>query len=81
MEIADYNFDKNLDFSIWHSDDGNGTYDIYRIFIYNQKSNTFSEVHSKCGDEFINANIDKKTKTITSTIFEDNTPKICHTKL
>ncbi|WP_448683158.1 XAC2610-related protein [Pseudomonas nicosulfuronedens] len=81
IEIYDYDFDKNLDFSIWHSDDGKGVYDIYRIFLYNKKTKTFAEAQSKCGDEFINVKIDKKTKTIASTIFEDNTPKICHTKL
>lgn len=81
IEISDYNFDKNLDFSIWHSDDGKGVYDIYRIFLYNKETKTFAEAQSKCGDEFINVKIDKKTKTITSTIFEDNIPKTCHTKL
>ncbi|MBD9503192.1 hypothetical protein IB256_20555 [Pseudomonas sp. PDM17] len=81
IEISDYDFDKNLDFSIWHSDDGKGVYDIYRIFLYNKKTKAFVEAQSKCGDEFINVRIDKKTKTIASTIFEDNTPKICHTKL
>ncbi|MFS2125600.1 XAC2610-related protein [Pseudomonas sp. Pseusp97] len=81
IEIYDYDFDKNLDFSIWHSDDGKGVYDIYRIFLYNKKTKTFVEAQSKCGDEFINVKIDKKTKAIASTIFEDNTPKTCHTKL
>lgn len=81
IEIYDYNFDKTLDFSIWHSDDGMGTHNIYRIFLYNKKTKTFSEAQSKCGDEFINIRTDKKTKTIASTIFEDNIPKLCHTKL
>ncbi|OBY87587.1 hypothetical protein A6723_030880 [Pseudomonas sp. AU11447] len=81
IEIADYNFDKILDFSIWHSDDGMGTHNIYRIFLYDKKTKTFSEAQSKCGDEFINIRADKKTKTIASTIFEDNIPKLCHTKL
>jgi hypothetical protein len=81
IEIYDYDFDKNLDFSIWHSDDGKGVYDIYRILLYNKKTKTFVEAQSKCGDEFINVKIDKKTKTIASTIFEGNTPKTCHTKL
>ncbi|MDU4255990.1 XAC2610-related protein [Pseudomonas sp.] len=81
IEISDYNFDKVLDFSIWHSDDGMGTHKIYRIFLYNKKTKTFSEAQSKCGDEFINIRTDKKTKTIAITIFEDNIPKLCHTKL
>ncbi|MFV3372212.1 XAC2610-related protein [Pseudomonas sp. NY15435] len=81
IEIADYNFDEILDFSIWYSDDGMGTHHIYRIFLYNKKTKTFSEAQSKCGDEFINIRTDKKTKTIASTIFEDNIPKLCHTKL
>ncbi|MDF3865651.1 hypothetical protein P3W53_14300 [Pseudomonas denitrificans (nom. rej.)] len=81
IEISDYDFDKNLDFSIWHSDDGKSVYDIYRLFLYDKKTKTFSEAQSKCGDEFVNVKTDKKTRTVASTIFEDNTPKICHTKL
>lgn len=81
IEIADYNFDGNLDFSTWHMDEGMGTYSIYRIFIFNSKDRKFTEASPKCGDEFINAKLDEKNKSISSTYFKNNTPIICHTKL
>lgn len=81
IEISDYNFDGNLDFSIWHMDEGMGTYLIYRVFIFNPKNKKFTEASPSCGEEFINLNSNRKTKTLSSTYFKGNTPKICHTKL
>lgn len=81
IEIADYNFDGNLDFSVWHMDEGMGTYLIYRVFIYNPQSKKFTEASPSCGEDFINLNQNRKTKSLSSTYFKDNSPKICHTKL
>jgi hypothetical protein len=81
IEIADYNFDGNLDFSIWHMDEGMGTYLIYRVFIFKPKIEKFTEANPNCGDEFINLNLDRKSKTVSSTYFKSNTPLACHTRL
>jgi len=81
LEISDYNFDGFIDFSVWHMDDGMGTYMEYRVFIYNRSRKSFEEAHPACGDEFINLKTDTKKKRLTSTWFTENTPNICHTKL
>ncbi|WP_412548439.1 XAC2610-related protein [Pseudomonas sp. PDM18] len=81
IEIADYNFDGNLDFSVWHMDEGMGTYLIYRVFIFKPKIKKFTEANPNCGDEFINLNLDRKSKTVSSTYFKNNTPRVCHTRL
>lgn len=75
IEISDYNFDGNLDFSIWHVDEGMGTYLTYRVFIFNPKSKKLIEASPSCGEEFINLNQNRKTKSLSSTYFKNNIPK------
>lgn len=80
VEIDDYNFDGFKDFSISHIDDGQGTYSIYRIFVYSKKNKTFVEIQPKCGDEFINIKVNKKTSTVTNSYFRDNVMTGCSKK-
>jgi hypothetical protein len=77
----DYNFDGYPDFSVWHIDEGMGTYTIHRTFIYAPKEQSFYEVAPKCGDEFINLKVDRKKKRLQSTYFDNNAPKLCYTKI
>ncbi len=72
VEIDDYNFDGFKDFSISHLDDGQGTYSIYRIFIYSKTAGTFVEIQPKCGDEFINVKLNKTNKTVTNSYYSNN---------
>ena len=75
----DYNFDGKKDFSIWHMDDGMGTYTIHRVFLFSPSKKTFIEVFPDCGDEFINLKVDPKNKKLISTFYEDNVPALCGT--
>lgn len=63
-DIADYNFDGYPDFSIWHVDDGMGTYSQYRIFTFSRTRGDFVELVPACGDEFINVRLSNKDKLL-----------------
>jgi hypothetical protein len=80
VEIDDYNFDGFKDFSLSHVDDGQGTYSIYRIFVYSRKTRNFVEIQPKCGDEFINIKLDKKNKTVINSYYSDNVMTGCSKK-
>ena len=77
VKIDDYNFDGFKDFSIFHLDDGQGTYSIYRIFIYSKTAGTFFEIQPKCGDEFISIKLNKKNRTLTNSYYSDNVMTGC----
>ncbi|MDF3832026.1 hypothetical protein P3W85_03515 [Cupriavidus basilensis] len=81
IEVSDYNFDGQLDFSVWHIDEGMGVYKIYRIFLYSPKIMDFVDGFPACGDEFINVEIDKRRKAIVGTYFRENIPVSCFTQL
>ncbi|MBP5114603.1 hypothetical protein HUS85_01900 [Pseudomonas protegens] len=81
IKLDDFNFDGLEDFAVWHTDDGMGTYTIFRVFVYDAKKGEFTENFPSCGDEFINLIIDKKNKSLNSTYYEDNIPKQCVTTL
>ncbi|MFS8980299.1 hypothetical protein PO002_38655 [Cupriavidus necator] len=81
IEIADYNFDGRLDFSVWHTDEGMGTYTLHRVFVFSKEKNEFIENFPKCNDEFINLKVDKKNKRLISTYFEGGIPRLCKTNL
>lgn len=80
IEIEDYNFDGFKDFSIFHVGDGQGTYLIYRIFVYSKKYKTFFEIQPKCGDEFINIKVNKNNGTVTNSYYSDNVMAGCSRK-
>jgi len=80
VQIDDFNFDGAKDFAVWQLDDGMGTYDYYRVFIYQAKSGTFEELKPDCGDGFVNLRVDKKRKALLSTYWEMNIPKQCVTR-
>jgi len=80
MQINDFNFDGVKDFAVSQIDDGMGTFDYYRIFIYHQKSSTFEELQPDCGDGFVNLRIESKRKALISTYWEINVPKQCVTR-
>ena len=77
MQFDDFNFDGAQDFAIWQLDDGMGTYDYYRVFVYQAKTGTFEELQPDCGDGFVNLRVDSKRKALTSTYWEMNRPKQC----
>ena len=77
--IDDFNFDGRKDFSIWHTDEGMGTYKIFRIFIFTDKNHDFNEIHSPCGDDYIDVRVDKQKKELISSYFDDNQVKKCIT--
>jgi len=80
VQFDDFNFDGAKDFAIWQLDDGMGTYDYYRVFIYQVKTGTFEELQTDCGDGFVNLRVDRKRKALTSTYWEMNVPKQCVTR-
>ena len=81
LEIEDYNFSGKKNISVWYIDDGMGTTTVHRVFLYSIKKKNFVEYFPVCGDQFINLRVDKKTKTLRSTYFADNIPKLCSTRL
>jgi len=81
LEVADYDFDGNLDFSIWSFDAGMRTHRIYRIFLFSSRDEGNLEARPRCGDEFMNVELDIERKVILSTYFEANVPRLCRTKL
>jgi len=80
VQIDDYNFDGAKDFAVWQLDEGMGTYDYYRVFIYQARTGTFEELRPDCGDGFVNLRVDKKRKALLSTYWEMNIPKQCVTR-
>lgn len=80
MQFDDFNFDGAQDFAIWQLDDGMGTYDYYRVFIYQARIGTFEELQPDCGDGFVNLRVDKKRKVLLSTYWEMNITKQCVTR-
>lgn len=80
VQIDDYNFDGAKDFAVWQLDDGMGTYDYYRVFIYQARTGTFEELQPDCGDGFVNLRVDKKRKALLSTYWEMNVAKQCVTR-
>lgn len=80
VQIDDFNFDGVKDFAIWQVDDGMGTYNIHRIFVYQPKTGTFQELQPDCGDGFVNLRVDGKRKALVSIYWEMNVPKQCTTR-
>ncbi len=80
LQIDDFNFDGAKDFAVWQLDDGMGTYDYYRVFIYQARTGTFEELRPDCGDGFVNLRVDKKRKALLSTYWEMNVAKQCVTR-
>lgn len=81
VEVGSYDFSGRLGFSVWHVDDGMGTYTIHRVFTFAPSTNRFVERLPRCGDEFINLKLDKNNRRLISTYFEENVPKSCTTRL
>ena len=80
ITIDDYNFDDKEDFSVWHFDEGMGSYKIFRIFVFSAQGNKFEEIFPSCGDEFINLETNKKKKVLYCTVLQGNIPKRCTTR-
>ncbi|KAA0973434.1 hypothetical protein [Pseudomonas sp. ANT_J28] len=80
VQINDFNFDGMKDFAVSQIDDGMGTFDYYRIFVYQPKSSTFEELQPDCGDGFVNLRIESKRKALISTYWEMNVPNQCVTR-
>jgi len=75
--IADYNFDGYPDFAIWHTDEGKGTYSIYRIFTFSSTQGDFVELVPACGDAFIDVRLSKKDKLLHNSYYRDNQVVSC----
>lgn len=80
VQIDDFNFDGAKDFAVWQIDDGMGTYDFHRIFVYQPTTGTFQELQPDCGDGFVNLRIESKRRALISTYWEMNVPKQCVTR-
>jgi hypothetical protein len=80
LSVGDYRFDGTKGFAVSYLDEGMGVYEVYRIFSYSRKLRVFEELSPSCGDEFLDLKVDSKKKTLTSTYFSENEPKICVTK-
>ncbi|WP_350437369.1 XAC2610-related protein [Pseudocitrobacter faecalis] len=75
ITFEDYNRDGYKDFSIWHLDEGMGTYKIYRLFIFSPPDKNFKEIKPTCGDDFVNLRIEGHD--LINMIYDDNIPKPC----
>lgn len=73
IDIDDYNFDGVKDFSINYLDDGWGTYEISRIFVFSSLVANFNEVFPNgkdCPGEFMSIRVDKKNRAIISSNYD-----------
>lgn len=75
VTFEDYNRDGYKDFSVWHLDEGMGTYKIYRLFIFAPPEGKFKEIKSGCGDGFVNIRIEGDN--LINTFYDGNAPKSC----
>ncbi|WP_395313181.1 hypothetical protein V1603_20330 [Enterobacter sp. ECC-219] len=75
ITFEDYNRDGYKDFSIWHLDEGMGTYKIYRLFVFSPAEIKFKEKKPACGDNFVNVRVEGHD--LINMIYDDNTPKSC----
>ncbi|TKJ82957.1 hypothetical protein PkoCFBP13504_15870 [Pseudomonas koreensis] len=80
VQFDDFNFDGTQDFAIWQLDDGMGTYDYYRVFVYQTRTRMFEELQPDCGDGFVNLRVDQKRKALLSTYWGMNGPDQCITR-
>lgn len=81
INLADYNFDGHMDFSLSHTDDGMGTYKIYQIYVFSPAEHKFVQLTPKCGDEFINVVLSKPSqRTLTNSYVSQNQFKSCKGK-
>jgi len=77
INLEDYNFDGHMDFSISHVDGGMGTYDVHQVYVYSVEQNKFVQLTPKCGDEFINLVVDKRSRTLLSSYVVNNRYMTC----
>lgn len=75
ITFEDYNRDGYEDFSVWHLDEGMGTYKIYRLFIFTPAEKKFKEIKPTCGDDFLN--IRTEGENLINVLYDDNAPKSC----
>lgn len=80
IKVDDFNFDGNLDFDVWYFDEGMGVYTIHRIFVFEPSSRGFYEIFPRCGDQFLNLELDRKRRVLYNTFFIHNKPKRCATR-
>jgi hypothetical protein len=81
LRIHDYNFDGFQDFSVDHTDEGQGTYNVFRIFIFSPTKSEFLEAQPSCGDMFVNVRRDVRHKKILNTYWLDGVPRTCSMRL
>lgn len=75
ITFEDYNRDGYKDFSVWHLDEGMGTYKVYRLFIFTPTEKKFKEIKPVCGDDFVNIRIEGEN--LINVLYDGNTPKSC----
>jgi hypothetical protein len=78
VQVADYNFDGYQDFSLSHTDDGKGTYQIYKIYVFSSATKKFEQLMPGCGDDFINVVLSKpEQRRLTNSYSSAGTWKSC----
>lgn len=80
VRIEDYNFGGHKDFSISHTDNGMGTYEISLVYVYTPRERKFVPLAPRCGDEFINLALDKSRRTLTNSYVVDNKYRTCQAR-
>ena len=80
IKSDDFNFDGNIDFDIWHFDEGMGVYTVHRLFVFDPSGKIFYEIFPSCGEQFMNLEVDRSKRILYSTFFFRNKPKRCATR-
>lgn len=75
--VEDYNFDGYSDFSVSHTDDGMGSYEISEVFTYSANEGKFIRLAPTCGEEFVNLRIEKKKRRLLNTYTQGNRFRTC----
>lgn len=80
VSIDDYNFDGYKDFSVWHFDDGMGTYTIFEVYLYSNKEIDFARLKPRCGEEFLNLRVFRSKRLLKHSYIVNNRYLTCVTK-
>ena len=81
ITIGSYDFSGRLGFWVSHTDDGMGTFQIDRVFVFSPSANRFVERFPACADGFYNLRVDNKRRLLVSAYWERNALKTCVTRL
>jgi hypothetical protein len=77
IQIHDVDGDGRQDFSVFHGDDGKGSFEIRHVYLYSVREGRFLPLLPACGDEFVNPRFDTGARTLVNAYVEDNVWKTC----